>query len=409
MSCEENEARTAMRGFEARTAKWAGGWRRWAFPGIWLIYLAQTVGGVHKHSSGAAAAAGYVIVGLFACCYLGSIGSGWAQRMTRFWWLYGAMFALTGIEAVFARQDAFVFFVYISVLTVAGLRQYSAPVIGTMMVLTLVAPKIFPGWTGDYDYSDALAIALVGLAMYGFFAIVQSNIDLAAARAEVARLAAENERSRIARDLHDLLGHSLTTITVKAGLARRLAERGNHERSAEEIAEVESLSRRTLSDVRAAVAGHREVTLAGELATAREVLRASGVIAELPASVDVVDPELSELFGWVLREAITNVVRHSHATHCTVLLGPRSIAVLDDGRGGVAGAGNGLVGLRERVAATGGIVSAGPARPGWRVQVDVPVVVDGPDDGPDGAVGGPVAGAARPAVPTATDTADAVQ
>ena len=82
--------------------------------------------------------------------------------------------------------------------------------------------------------------------MFGFFMIIRSNIELAAARAEVARLAAENERTRIARDLHDLLGHSLTTITVKAGLARRLAERATRARAAEEIAEVEQLSRRTL-------------------------------------------------------------------------------------------------------------------------------------------------------------------
>jgi two-component system sensor histidine kinase DesK len=371
VNCQPSDAVQAQRDFEARTAKWAGGWRRWAFPGIWLIYLAQTVGGVHDHSSGAAEVVGYIVVVAFACCYLGSIGSGWAQRMTRFWWLYGTSFVLTAIEALFARDDAFVFFVYIAVLTVAGLRQYAPIVIGSMMLLTLFAPKLF-GWGGDLDYNNALAIVLVGLAMYGFFAIVQSNMELAAARAEVARLAAENERSRIARDLHDLLGHSLTTITVKAGLARRLAERGNHERASEEISEVETLSRRTLSDVRAAVAGHRDVTLAGELATAREVLRAAGMIAELPGSVDVVDAELSELFGWVLREAVTNAVRHSHASHCTVLLGPRSIAVVDDGRGGAAGAGNGLVGLSERVAAVGGVVSAGPARPGWRLQVDVP-------------------------------------
>ena len=369
MSCEPPA--TANRGFQERTAKWAGGWRRWAFPGIWLVYLAQTVSGVHDHSSGVRAVIGYVIVAAFAVCYLLAISSGWEQRMDRFWWLYGLAFVLTGIEAFFAHDDAFVFFVYVAVLTVAALRRYAPPVIGAMTVITLVAPKLFDS-ANDLDYSGALSVVLVGLAMYGFFAVIQSNIELAAARAEVARLAAENERSRIARDLHDLLGHSLTTITVKAGLARRLAERGNHQRSAEEIAEVEALSRRTLSDVRAAVAGHRDVTLAGELATAREVLRAAGMIAELPGSVDVVDAELSELFGWVLREAVTNVVRHSHASHCTVLLAARSIAVIDDGRGGAPAAGNGLVGLRERVAAAGGVVSAGPARPGWRLQVDVP-------------------------------------
>jgi len=391
VGCEPGDVGQAQRDFQARTAGWAGGWRRWAFPGIWLIYLAQTAGGVHDHSSGAGAVVGYLIIGLFAGCYLGAIGAGWGQRLTRFWWLYGAMFALTAAEGVFAHKDAFVFFVYIAVLTVTGLRQYAPFVIGPMMVLALLAPKLF-GWHGQLDYSDALAIALVGLAMYGFFAIVQSNMELAAARSEVARLAAENERSRIARDLHDLLGHSLTTITVKAGLARRLAERGNHDRAAEEISEVETLSRRTLSDVRAAVAGHRDVTLAGELATAREVMRAAGIIAELPGSVDAVDAGLSELFGWVLREAITNVVRHSHATHCTVLLGTRSIAVIDNGRGGAAGAGNGLVGLSERVAAVGGVVSAGPARPGWRLQVDVPETTE--NAVPDAATAYP-AGAAQ--------------
>ncbi|MBE7189254.1 MAG: sensor histidine kinase, partial [Jatrophihabitans endophyticus] len=121
--------------------------------------------------------------------------------------------------------------------------------------------------------------------MFGFFHIILSNRALSQARAEVARLAAENERSRIARDLHDLLGHSLTTITVKAGLARRLGEHGDTERALAEITEVEQLSRRTLGDVRAAVSAQREVNLAGELATAREVLRAAAINAELPPTV----------------------------------------------------------------------------------------------------------------------------
>lgn len=159
---------------------------------------------------------------------------------------------------------------------------------------------------------------------------------------------------------------------MKAGLARRLAERGDDARAAREIAEVEALSRRTLTDVRAAVAGHRDVTLAGELATAREVLRASGIIAELPGSIDVVDPTLSELFGWVLREAVTNVVRHSRAAHCIVTVGPAWIELADDGRGGVGGAGNGLSGLRERVEGSGGQLRIGAAASGWRVRVDVP-------------------------------------
>jgi two-component system sensor histidine kinase DesK len=347
------------------------GWRSWLFPGIWLVYLAETVDAVRVHSSGADAVVGYVIVAAFALCYLTALSVGWSQRMPYFWFWYGAGFALTGAEVFFAHDGAFVFFVYLAVLTVAAFRHYAAPIVAAMALVTLLGPQIAPGDEGGLDYSGALAVVLVGLAMYGFFAIIQSNRDLAAARAEVARLAAENERTRIARDLHDLLGHSLTTITVKAGLARRLAEHGEHGRSAEEIAEVEQLARRTLGDVRAAVAGHREVTLAGELATAREVLRATGIVAELPGSVDVVDPARSELFGWVVREAVTNVVRHSRAAHCRIDLGHDWIEITDDGRGEEAVSGSGLQGLTERVGAAGGRARVGPLSPGWRVRVDM--------------------------------------
>jgi two-component system sensor histidine kinase DesK len=100
-------------------------------------------------------------------------------------------------------------------------------------------------------------------------------------------------------------------------------------------------------------------------------MRASGIITELPGSVDVVDPTLSELFGWVVREAVTNVVRHASATHCTITIGRTWVEIVDDGRGGIAGPGNGLTGLRERVEAAGGTVWIGGAHPGWRVRVDV--------------------------------------
>ncbi|MGB0093272.1 MAG: histidine kinase [Solirubrobacteraceae bacterium] len=162
---------------------------------------------------------------------------------------------------------------------------------------------------------------------------MEGNRALAEARAELARLAAENERFRIARDLRDLLGHSLTTITVKAGLARQLGE-ADPPRALQEIAEVEGLARRSLADVRAAVTNYRDVTLAGELAAGRELLRASGITADLPRAVDAVDPTHQELFGWVVREGLTNVVRHAHASSCAVRLSASSVEIVDDGVGG---------------------------------------------------------------------------
>jgi two-component system, NarL family, sensor histidine kinase DesK len=219
-----------------------------------------------------------------------------------------------------------------------------------------------------------VTIMLVSLAMFAFFGLFEANRELMAARSEVARLAAEGERNRIARDLHDLLGHSLTTITIKAGLARRLSA-SDPARAAAEIGEVEDIAQRSLSDVRAAVSGYREVSLAGELASAGEVLRAAGISASLPPSVEHVDEERQALFGWVVREGVTNVVRHARAQTCTITVGPDWVEVADDGRSAAAAPGNCPSGLGERVAAAGGRVLAGPwardAAAGWRLRVEL--------------------------------------
>jgi two-component system sensor histidine kinase DesK len=133
---------------------------------------------------------------------------------------------------------------------------------------------------------------------------------------------------------------------------------------------VEALARQSLTDVRAAVSNYRDVTLAGEIATGRELLRAAGVTADLPRAVDVVEPGQRELFGWVVREGLTNIVRHAQASSCAVRLSASSVEIVDDGVGGAAPPGNGLSGLRERVAAAGGAVDAGPLQPrGWRLRV----------------------------------------
>jgi two-component system sensor histidine kinase DesK len=351
-----------------------GTWRRWIFPGVWLIYLAQTVHGVATRSSGAAAVAGYAIVVAFALCYLTALSRGWQEKARgRFWTLYAVAVCLTVAEAFIAHQDAFVFCVFLAVLTVASRARWAPAALVAMTLVTTFGPVVVPGWDGRIDWQSGVSLLLVSLAMFSFFHVIRANRELAAARAEVARLAAENERSRIARDLHDLLGHSLTTITVKAGLARRLAEHGDAERAFAEIGEVEALSRRTLGDVRAAVSAHRDVTLTGELATAREVLRAAHIVSELPASVAETDPGLSELFGWVVREAVTNAVRHARASRVRIAIGPRFIEVTDDGLGGVPGTGNGLRGLRERVESVGGTLTADGGLTGFRVRAEVPL------------------------------------
>jgi two-component system sensor histidine kinase DesK len=354
------------------------GWRRLLFPAVFLVYLGTTVGDIGQHSSGAGQVVGYVVLAAFCVAYVVALAFNRGTRgrdPTLFWVAYGAMCVLFVVETFFAHEGAFAMTVYIAVLTIAALWERSALIVAGIAVATMFVPRFVPGWHAGVDTDAGITILVVSLAMFGFFGILRSNRALSEARSEVARLAAENERTRIARDLHDLLGHSLTTITVKAGLAHRLASR-DPERAAVEIGEVEQLSRRALADVRAAVASYREVTLTGELATGRELLRAAGIAADLPTATDGVDPVAEELFGWVLREALTNVVRHARATRCTVTLQPHAIEISDDGAGGVAESGTGLIGLRERVEAAGGTLTAeGALTGGWRVRVELPADV----------------------------------
>ncbi|HJQ02869.1 MAG TPA: sensor histidine kinase [Jatrophihabitans sp.] len=350
-------------------------WRQLLFPAVFLVYLLQTAAGVFRHSSGLAAAIGIGCLLAFCACYLLAMLAGrYLGRPAVYWRYYAGMLVLTAVETLFAHQDAFVMLVYIAVLTVAARYLRAIPLIIGYAAVAAFVPAWIPAWHTGTDWNTPSAILIVSLAMFGFFAVLRSNKALADARSEVARLATENERTRIARDLHDLLGHSLTTITVKAALAHRLAA-VDPERAAAEIAEVESLSRRVLTDVRAAVTGYREVTLGNELAAAREVLRAAGITAELPGAIDSVDPRDSELFGWVVREGVTNVVRHSRARNCQVRLAERAIEITDDGIGGTPAEGNGLTGLRERADSAGARLSvdAPAGSRGWRLRVELPV------------------------------------
>ncbi|MCK0112235.1 sensor histidine kinase [Ornithinimicrobium sp. F0845] len=186
-------------------------------------------------------------------------------------------------------------------------------------------------------------------------------------RAAQADLALAAERDRVARDVHDVLGHSLTVVTVKAELAQRLIDT-DPARAHEELEQIQALSRVALAEIRATVSGLRVASLADELAAADSALADAGVQAELPENLDVVDPRHRVLLAWVLREAVTNVVRHSGASLCTVELGSDLLRVTDDGKGtGGRREGNGLRGIRERVCAAGGTLTLAPGPAGGTV------------------------------------------
>jgi two-component system sensor histidine kinase DesK len=217
---------------------------------------------------------------------------------------------------------------------------------------------------------------LTGFALRGMRHLISVNAELVEAREELVRNAVAEERLRFARDLHDLLGHSLSLIALKSELAGRLAEH-DPARARQEMADVEAAARRALAEVRDAVSGYREVSLAQALAEARSALSAAGITLRAPAGGKPLPGAVDAVLGWVVREATTNVLRHSGARSVAVDLSEDGdlvrLAVTDDGRGGDGPRGTGLAGLAERVEALGGRLDAGPAGGrGFRLSAVVP-------------------------------------
>jgi two-component system sensor histidine kinase DesK len=346
-----------------------------------LAYPFVSAVGVAQYSTGAKAVVGYLIVAVFCCCYVLAAVSTVQRARFRLRLLLGAMTVLFIAQLPIAREFDFFLGTVIVSFAAGFFRRHAVVIVAAGALAAVVVPWAVPSWHSGPGWFQAIAVVFTAVTVYAFSEMANTNTALLAARAEVARLAQEAERARIARDLHDLLGHSLTVITVKSGLARRLGA-SDPGRALQEISEVEALARQALGEVRAAVSGYREVTLAGELARGRELLRASGVVADLPTATDLVAAAHQELFGWVVREGLTNVVRHARATHCTVTLSALEVEIRDDGIGGAAAGGNGLTGLRERVAAAGGSVAAGPLDPrGWGLRVSL-APMDGASAGP---------------------------
>jgi two-component system sensor histidine kinase DesK len=226
-------------------------------------------------------------------------------------------------------------------------------IIGAMQLL-LAAEDRFAEGTGFAP----LVTVIVAVSLFSITRQIVANHQLRDAQATIASLAVVEERARLARDLHDVLGHSLTVVAVKSELAGRLVER-DPKKAIAEIADIETLARTALADLRAAVSSYRDMNLATELRAAGTALDAAGIRSHLPADASVVDSDLRSLFGWALREGITNVIRHSKATQCWVELTPRSLTVRDNGSGVPGdGTGNGLAGLRERAHDAGAQLTA---------------------------------------------------
>ncbi len=205
--------------------------------------------------------------------------------------------------------------------------------------------------------SMLLLIILVGFGNhYGALSHCAAE-KLRVANDEIEHLAKVAERERIARDLHDLLGHTLSLITLKAELARKLVDR-DPQRAKQEMQDVEQTSRAALGDVREAISGYRGQGLAAELIRARRTLETAGITVECDACEVPLSPAQESVLALSLREAVTNVVRHAQAQRCSVRLARDrqtcTLEIADNGRGADAPEGNGLRGMRERLEAVGG-------------------------------------------------------
>jgi two-component system sensor histidine kinase DesK len=257
------------------------------------------------------------------------------------------------------------------------------------MLLTLLTLGSAVGLAGGLSAADwlhilplVLLVRGLGLDMAGLARLSSALRELQAARGELARMAVVEERLRMARDLHDLLGHKLAMISLKSELAQRLIGQ-DPVRAAQEMREVEQAARQTLREVRMVVAGAQQPRLDTELNNVRQLLEAAGIEYKIEHAIGALPPATDSILAWTMREGVTNVIRHSRAGWCRIQItatgGRVSAEITNDGaptRGSesaVEPTGTGLVGLADRIATQGGHLSAGALDDGFRLWVDLPI------------------------------------
>ena len=252
------------------------------------------------------------------------------------------------------RPRLFHVFIYVSLVAVYGLA--------TDKGLWFFVPSV-------------LIAALIGAVNVHYAEVWVGTLRIRIAQSEIERLAKMAERERIARDLHDVLGHTLSVIALKSELASKLLDR-DPAQAAREIREVNNVAREALAQVRSAVTGYRAAGISAEFQAMKKAFDTAGVSLSVEAETLSLPATHENALAMVLREASTNVLRHAQAKTCRVRLAHRNnVALLeieDDGRGGEPREGNGLTGMRERISALGGsLVRDGST--GMRLQITLPL------------------------------------
>ncbi len=285
------------------------------------------------------------------------------------------------------NQQAYVLFVYpFATLCFFLTRLRTLFLVLIAMMAGVVAETLYLGRPSYTAESVLLLCVILGLSNFAFAQQARTNSLLERANSEIERLTQEAERERIARDLHDLLGHTLTVITVKLDLARRLLSHDTSSdvvRARTEIVEAEQSARNALAEVREAVSGYRAEGLDAEIGRARRSLLSADVkLTTTLAPVNLSSSQVNVLC-LALREAATNIVRHAHATVCHVALLEKDsriyFTIEDNGRGGQICEGNGMRGMRERVQSVAGAVKlTGLANGGTSLELTLPLECESP-------------------------------
>jgi two-component system sensor histidine kinase DesK len=348
-----------------------------------LLFLAGPLADVFRQSLGPAHAAFLLLgLGLFVALYLSLLPpSAWLTRLRP----EAALLALASLPVIAivlleagAPSSFAALFVYF--VAAAGVRLPPRTAIGVTLVTALgvgVAGAIH-GESGSAVAATVLTIASIGVLMTAFGRIARTNRELHATREELARLAVSEERLRIARDLHDLLGHSLSVIALKSELARKLLEH-DPQRAAAELDDIQSVSRTALTEVRDTVHGYRRLALAEALESAEAALTAAGIDCDLTDLDVALPPDVDAALAWAVREGTTNVIRHSGALHCAIRVVTdaerAAVEIEDDGHARPStGRGSGLSGLRERARRLRGELEAGASPDGgFRLRLTVPL------------------------------------
>ncbi|MFF9341804.1 MULTISPECIES: sensor histidine kinase [unclassified Streptomyces] len=303
------------------------------------------------------------------------------------WTLLGALAAVTFALAVGYGREWLLLFPLLGLAVgtvVRGRNQLRGIVLPLVAAVGLVT-----FWRDGWDSVGIVYGTFVSVMVTAAILALNDTVrELRGTREELARAAVERERLRFSRDLHDLLGHTLSVIVVKSEAARRLAPR-DLDGALGQITDIEAVGRQALAEIREAVTGYREGGLGTELDRARDVLASADVEPVVRRSGPPLDPAAEALLGWVVREAATNVVRHAAATRCEIVVSSAPervrLTVTDNGRGAAAGgpSGSGLRGLAERLAAAGGtLTTAGAPGGGFRLTAELPEApgADAPGD-----------------------------